>query len=180
MGMGIEPERIVISGFSQGGAMALAMLRSPHKFAAIIGACRRQTPPLYLSSAGMSCYLPKLSGEPSVSEANRKTPVFMCHGLYDPMIAFTYGKHSFEVTDDAGALLRAHLHGIFPRCSRKRWRACGLQSMRWRTRHVGKKCRTSRVFSNLSCRLRRTVDVAFLTLACLSWPASSLSHDDWE
>ena len=38
IGIGIRPERIVISGFSQGGAMALAMLRSPHKFAAIIGA----------------------------------------------------------------------------------------------------------------------------------------------
>ena len=47
--MGIRSERIVISGFSQGGAMALSMLRSSHRFAGIIGACHRQTLPLFTS-----------------------------------------------------------------------------------------------------------------------------------
>lgn len=34
---GIQPDRMVIAGFSQGGAIALTMLRSTHKFAAILG-----------------------------------------------------------------------------------------------------------------------------------------------
>ncbi|MBX3703710.1 MAG: carboxylesterase [Steroidobacteraceae bacterium] len=70
---GIPSQKIVVAGFSQGGAVALhAGLRHPEPLAGILG---------------LSTYLPlqaTLAGE--LSEANRATPILMCHGLYDPVL----------------------------------------------------------------------------------------------
>jgi phospholipase/carboxylesterase len=71
---GIPPNRIAIAGFSQGGAMALhTALRFPDSLAGVLA---------------LSCYLPlrdQLATE--ASDANRGTPILMCHGRFDPVIA---------------------------------------------------------------------------------------------
>jgi len=70
---GIVAGRLVIAGFSQGGAMALHVgLRHPDRLAGILA---------------LSCYLP-LSGalDTELSPANRDVPIFWAHGLHDPMI----------------------------------------------------------------------------------------------
>lgn len=75
---GIPSERIVLAGFSQGGAVALhAGLRHAEPLAGIMG---------------LSTYLPlqaTLAGE--LAEANRATPILMCHGIYDPVLPVQLG-----------------------------------------------------------------------------------------
>ena len=75
---GIEPSRIVVAGFSQGGAVALhAGLRYAEPLAGILA---------------LSSYLPlaaTLATERSA--ANRETPILMCHGLYDPVLPHGLG-----------------------------------------------------------------------------------------
>jgi phospholipase/carboxylesterase len=70
---GIAPGRLVLAGFSQGGAMALHVgLRYPDRLAGILA---------------LSCYLPLASAlDTELSPANRNVPVFWGHGLHDPMI----------------------------------------------------------------------------------------------
>ena len=71
---GIPEDQILLGGFSQGGAVSFYLgLRHPKKLAGIIG---------------LSAYLPA-TGQISTerSDANRNTPVFMGHGLYDPMVS---------------------------------------------------------------------------------------------
>ena len=71
---GISSSRIVIAGFSQGGAVALhAALTAPEPLAGIFAA---------------STYLP-LAGdlEGRLAAANRGLPVLMCHGSHDNVVA---------------------------------------------------------------------------------------------
>jgi phospholipase/carboxylesterase len=70
---GIAPRRIVIAGFSQGGAMALHVgLRYADRLAGLLA---------------LSCYLPLSNMLPTeASPANRDVPIFWAHGLHDPMI----------------------------------------------------------------------------------------------
>ena len=76
--LGIAPGRIVIAGFSQGGALALnAALRHPEPLAGILA---------------LSAYLPLqalLANE--LAEANRQTPILMCHGQFDPVLPLALG-----------------------------------------------------------------------------------------
>ena len=75
---------IVLAGFSQGGAVALqTALRYPDKLAGVMA---------------LSTYLPL--AESLVQEAtaeNRKTPIFMAHGLDDGVIQHTVGVQSRDV-----------------------------------------------------------------------------------
>ena len=76
---GIPPERIVLAGFSQGGAIAVQLaLRYPKRLAGLIA---------------LSTYLlfpDRLDSQ--VHEANRKLPVFAGHGTSDPMVPFGMGE----------------------------------------------------------------------------------------
>jgi len=76
---GIPASRIVLAGFSQGGAMALHVgLRYPQKLAGIMV---------------LSAYLmfpERLQSE--ISEANTTTPVFVAHGSQDPVIPIALGQ----------------------------------------------------------------------------------------
>lgn len=76
---GIPACRIVLAGFSQGGAMALHVgLRYPQKLAGIMV---------------LSAYLlfaDRLQAE--LSSANAATPVFLGHGTQDPMVPFELGE----------------------------------------------------------------------------------------
>ncbi len=70
---GIVTERIVLAGFSQGGAMALYTgTRFPEKLAGIMG---------------LSCYMLLASQfEAERAAANRTTPIFLAHGTQDPVV----------------------------------------------------------------------------------------------
>lgn len=70
---GVAPARIVLAGFSQGGAIALhTALRYPQRLAGVLA---------------LSSYLP-LSDTLAVERhaANADVPIFMAHGEYDPLI----------------------------------------------------------------------------------------------
>jgi len=86
---GIAAQRIVLAGFSQGGAMALHVgLRHAERLAGIIA---------------LSCYLPlrdRLARE--ISEANRRTPILMCHGREDVVVLPAFGEQSRDVMLAAG------------------------------------------------------------------------------
>lgn len=86
---GIPPERIVLAGFSQGGAIALhSALRHRERLAGVLA---------------LSTYLPlaaTLAGE--ASAANRATPIFMAHGEYDDIIPIARAVHSRELLTAAG------------------------------------------------------------------------------
>lgn len=76
---GIPASRIVLAGFSQGGAMALYVgLRFPQKLAGIMA---------------LSAYLMFPEKLHAVSsEANSTTAVFIGHGTQDPMVPFSLGE----------------------------------------------------------------------------------------
>lgn len=78
---GVPPERQIIAGFSQGGAMALHVaLRFPERLAGLIA---------------LSSYLlfaDRLQAE--ASAANRDLPTFIAHGTQDPVVAYAYGERS--------------------------------------------------------------------------------------
>ena len=70
---GIAPARIVLAGFSQGGAIALqAGLRHRERLGAIVALSS------YLALEG--------SLDAEASAANKSTPIFMAHGTQDPIV----------------------------------------------------------------------------------------------
>ena len=92
---GIPDSRIVLAGFSQGGAIALhAGLRHPRRLAGILA---------------LSTYLPladRFSGE--ASPANRDVPIFMAHGSADPVVPHESGKRSADFLAANGYRLAWH------------------------------------------------------------------------
>ncbi|KAI1977034.1 hypothetical protein LOZ55_003821 [Ophidiomyces ophidiicola] len=88
---GIKPGRIVLGGFSQGGAMALITgLTSKEKLAGIFA---------------LSCYLPlshKFKELVPDGFPNLKTPVFMAHGDADAVVKFEFGQNSAKHLEDMG------------------------------------------------------------------------------
>ena len=80
---GVPAEKVVLAGFSQGGAMALHTgLRHSERLAGIMV---------------LSAYLvlpDRLEAE--VAAANRQTPMLFCHGTHDPMVPCRRGKASME------------------------------------------------------------------------------------
>lgn len=85
---GISSNRIVLAGFSQGGAIALhTTLRYPHRLAGVLA---------------LSTYLPlhsKLSTE--AHAANKNTPIFMAHGVFDDVISLDMSKLSRNLLQDS-------------------------------------------------------------------------------
>ena len=81
---GITPDRLVLAGFSQGGAMALHTgLRHPERLAGIMA---------------LSCALPladTLAAE--AAPANRAVPIFMAHGTYDDVIPIARARQARDV-----------------------------------------------------------------------------------
>jgi phospholipase/carboxylesterase len=80
---GITADRIVLAGFSQGGAMALHTgLRHPERLAGILA---------------LSCALPladELASE--ASAANRDAPIFMAHGTHDDVIPLARARRAHD------------------------------------------------------------------------------------
>ena len=80
---GIASDRILLAGFSQGGAMALHTgLRYPDPLGGILA---------------LSCYIPladTLAAERQA--ANQALPIFMAHGRFDDVVAFQLGQAGAE------------------------------------------------------------------------------------
>ncbi len=86
---GIPAERIVLAGFSQGGAIALhAGLRYPERLGGIMG---------------LSTYLPlPESLEQEGAAGNREVPIFLGHGTGDPLIPLLQAEQSAKVLSGLG------------------------------------------------------------------------------
>jgi len=96
---GIAPGRIVLAGFSQGGAMALHVgLRYAERLAGIMA---------------LSCYLPLadvLATE--AAPANRDVPIFWAHGVHDPMIPLAMAELGRRQVAGLGYPIEWHQYAI--------------------------------------------------------------------
>lgn len=86
---GIPASKIVIAGFSQGGAIALqAALRYRQRLAGVMA---------------LSTYLPLAASLPAeASAANRDVPILMCHGVHDPVVPAQMGEASRDALQGLG------------------------------------------------------------------------------
>ena len=92
---GLPASRVVLAGFSQGGAIVLLTgLRYPERLAGVMA---------------LSTYLPladTLAAERSA--ANRETPLFMAHGRYDDLIPMQRAQASREYLQKLGYAIEWH------------------------------------------------------------------------
>ncbi len=95
----IPYEKIVLAGFSQGGAIALhTALRYPHQLAGLMA---------------LSTWLP-LQGSIEQEVLNnaeaqsQELPIFMAHGSFDPMLPMALGQQSHQVLEEAGYKVEWH------------------------------------------------------------------------
>lgn len=96
---GIPYDRILLAGFSQGGAIAShTALRFPYRLAGLMA---------------LSTYLPLQSRfEDEVAskrdEHFRQLPIFMAHGSFDPMLPMPLGEHTRDLLQSAGFEIEWH------------------------------------------------------------------------
>jgi phospholipase/carboxylesterase len=98
-GRGIATERIVLAGFSQGGAMALySGTRYGERLAGIIG---------------LSCYQ-LLAGRFAAERdpANQATPIFVAHGTEDPVVPPALGEATCRQLQAAGYTVEWHAYSM--------------------------------------------------------------------
>jgi phospholipase/carboxylesterase len=96
---GIPSSKIVLAGFSQGGAIALHQgLRHDETLAGILA---------------LSTYLVlERTLETEASAANRRTPVFVAHGSLDPMVPFRAGERSRDRLRELGYDVAWHAYPV--------------------------------------------------------------------
>ena len=100
---GIAEDKVVIAGFSMGGAIATnTALTTNRKLAGLMA---------------LSTYLP-IAAELERSTSYRDLPVFMGHGTFDPMVQYPWGKATAENLTQAGFSIDWHeypmMHGVCP------------------------------------------------------------------
>ncbi|XP_041811826.1 acyl-protein thioesterase 2 [Chelmon rostratus] len=79
---GIPTNRIMLGGFSQGGALSLyTALTCQHQLAGVVA---------------LSCWLPLHKSFPSASSGNKNLPILQCHGEVDAMIPVQFGAMTAE------------------------------------------------------------------------------------
>ncbi|KAJ5502625.1 hypothetical protein N7463_005499 [Penicillium fimorum] len=87
----IKASRIILGGFSQGGAMSVfAGLTHKEKLGGVFG---------------LSCYMllsDRIKNYMPEEWANKKTPFFLAHGLEDPVVPFASGKASMVKLKELG------------------------------------------------------------------------------
>jgi phospholipase/carboxylesterase len=102
---GIAPARVVLAGFSQGGAVTLySGLRYPERLAGLMA---------------LSCYLPlQASLAQERSAGNAGTRIFMAHGLADGVLPLALGLASRKVLETQGYRVEWHqypmAHSVCP------------------------------------------------------------------
>lgn len=96
---GVDASRIVLAGFSQGGAIALhTAMRLPNRLAGLMA---------------LSTWMPLEStiGEEVVESPEsqpRDLPVLMAHGTFDPMLPIAAGQHARGIMQQAGFTVQWH------------------------------------------------------------------------
>jgi len=80
---GIPAKNILLAGFSQGGVIALQTgLTYPERLAGIVA---------------LSTYLPAQDDiQPSLSAVNREIPIFIAHGIQDPVVEIVAGQQAYQ------------------------------------------------------------------------------------
>jgi phospholipase/carboxylesterase len=92
---GVPARRLVLAGFSQGGAMALQTgLRHAERLAGIMA---------------LSCFLPQADTVGAeASPANRDVPVLLAHGTHDPVIPLARAREAREALTRLGYAVEWH------------------------------------------------------------------------
>ncbi len=91
---GIESNKIILAGFSQGGAITLhAGLRFPSPLAGLLA---------------LSCYLPLPEQLKDEAIADKSMAIMMAHGISDPVIPVVQGRASSETLKEHGYLVEWH------------------------------------------------------------------------
>ena len=98
---GLQPDRILLAGFSQGGAVALHTgLRYPERLAGVIG---------------LSTYLPDTAHIAAErSAANQDVEIFLAHGRMDPVLPINLGVDSKNQLLDWGYSVEWHEYAYLP------------------------------------------------------------------
>jgi len=102
---GTPAARIVVAGFSQGGAVALYTgLQYPQKLAGILA---------------LSTYLPLAEGfEFEINSANARTSIFYAHGTQDPVVPLALAEHTRKALMERGCAILWHTypmpHAVHP------------------------------------------------------------------
>jgi len=94
---GIALGRVILAGFSQGGAIALQTgLRYAEPLAGIMA---------------LSTYLPLAESVPlEAAAANKATPIFMAHGTFDPVVPYAMGAGSMTYLTGLGYPMEWHVY----------------------------------------------------------------------
>ena len=94
---GMPSERIVLAGFSQGGAIALYTgLRHAERLAGIMALSTYLIAPDKLATEAIA--------------ANRGVPIFMAHGTADPVVRLQWGEASKRMLEAAGYPIEWHTY----------------------------------------------------------------------
>ena len=96
---GIPTERVVLAGFSQGGAMALfSGTRYPERLAGILA---------------LSCYQVLATRfDTERLAANQATPIFLAHGMQDPVVVPALGEAARRQLEAAGFAVEWHAYSM--------------------------------------------------------------------
>ena len=94
---GIDPSRVVLGGFSQGGAVALMAAYNR----------RKQDAVPFAACACMSGYLPLKTYLDVSEKAAKDTPLFWAHGEYDDKILYEQFVYGVEKLESAGVSVTA-------------------------------------------------------------------------
>ena len=86
---GIDPARIFLAGFSQGGAVVLH------------AAFKRWQGPLG-GVLALSTYAPTFSDEMELSDTQRRIPVLSLHGTHDNVVVLSMGRSAYECLKSKG------------------------------------------------------------------------------
>ncbi len=93
---GVAADRIVLAGFSQGGAIALHTgIGYPERLAGIIA---------------LSTYLPIGERLEEASDTNRQLPVFLAHGSMDPVVPPILGEKTRSALTESGYEVEWHTY----------------------------------------------------------------------
>ena len=100
---GIEPGKIVVAGFSQGGAVAIhTALQTGHDIAGLMA---------------LSTYM-ALPDDAANAVSRKNLPIFMAHGSFDPVLRMEWGRASADRLIEAGYAVDWHeypmAHAVCP------------------------------------------------------------------
>ena len=100
---GIAPEKIVVAGFSQGGAVAIhTALQTEHPIAGLMA---------------LSTYM-ALPDDAASAVSRKDLPIFMAHGSFDPVLRMEWGRSSADKLIEAGYVVDWHeypmAHAVCP------------------------------------------------------------------